>query len=144
MAGVRVFGLRKWTDHPASRPPNSVDIAGRRLLGLASVTLCMAEDEHDREQGVNFTSIDPVIEDLSYPVTTGELVDQHGDHAIKRTNAEPITIAELFDSIGEDTFESAEEVRQSILGVMPEDSVGREGYSDRGGSLPGDSEDESM
>ena len=104
----------------------------------------MAEDQHDREQGVDFTSIDPVIEDLSYPVTTGELVDQHGDHAIERTNAEPITISELFDSMGEDTFESAEEVRQSILNVMPEDSVGREGYSDRGGSLPGESEDESM
>lgn len=104
----------------------------------------MAEDEHDREQGVDFGDINQTLEDISYPITVDELVDQYGDRSVERTNAEPITIRELFGSMGDDTFESAEEVRQSMLNLMPADSVGREEYSDRGGSLPETTEDESV
>lgn len=96
----------------------------------------MPEDDTDRVQGVDFTDTMPVLENVSYPITIDELVEQHGDHSIERTNAEPITIQELFDSMGDDTFESPDEVRQMMLNLMPEESVGREGYSDRGGSRP--------
>ncbi len=107
----------------------------------------MPEDDTDRVQGVDFTDTMPVLEDVSYPITIDELVEQHGDHSIERTNAEPITIQELFDSMGDDTFESPDEVRQMMLNLMPEESVGREGYSDRGGSQPDETdadEDESV
>ena len=96
----------------------------------------MADDGTDREEGVNFTDIDPVLEGLDYPVTSEEFVADHGDHTIERTNADPITVGELFEGIGDDTFESPEEIRQSILTYMPADSVGRQQYSDRGGDTP--------
>lgn len=96
----------------------------------------MPEDAPDHVEGVNFTDTTPLLEDISYPITTEELSDQHGDHEIQRTNAEPITIQELFDPLGDTTFESPSGVRQMILNMMPEESVGREGYSDRGGSAP--------
>lgn len=109
------------------------------------------DDDTDREQGVDFSTVDSLLEELDYPVTTDDLVAEHGQRSIERTNAEPITIRELFDGVGDETFESAEAVRQSVLNLMPEESVGREGYSDRGGSTPdeqvdddGEDDDESL
>ncbi len=109
------------------------------------------DDDTDREQGVDFASVDGLLDELAYPVTTGDLVAEHGHRQIERTNAEPITIRELFDDAGDETFESAEAVRQSVLNLMPEESVGREEYSDRGGATPdehvdddGEHDDESL
>lgn len=90
------------------------------------------EGDRDREMGVDFTEIDPLLQDLSYPITATELIEEYGDREFERTNADPITIEELFGPMGEDTFEDAEEVRQMALNQMPRDSVGRDRYSDRG------------
>jgi len=96
-------------------------------------------DDPDHVEGVDFTSINPVLGDVSYPITTEELIDRHGDREIHRTNAEPITVAELFSYI-DDTFESESAVRQMILSQMPRDSEGRTNYSDRGGATPVETE----
>ncbi|WP_335999810.1 DUF5789 family protein [Halorientalis halophila] len=96
----------------------------------------MSDGGADREEGVNFETIDPVLDDIDYPIEMAEFVAEYGDQTIERTNADPITIQEVFAGTGEDTFESKEEVRQSVLNLMPSDAVGREGYSDRGGSSP--------
>lgn len=108
----------------------------------------MAGDDTDREEGVDFTDLNPVLEELPYPVSMEEFVAEHGDHTIERTNADPITVRELFEGMGDDTYESPDEVRQSILNFMPRDSVGRARYSDRGGQTPEtpetDGQDESV
>ncbi len=96
-------------------------------------------DDPDHVEGVDFTSINPVLEDISYPITTEELVDQYGDRELARTNGEPVTVEELFGYI-DDTFDSGEAVRQMLLSQMPRDSEGRTNYSDRGGSLPVETE----
>ena len=96
----------------------------------------MAEDDPDRVQGVDFSTLDPSLDELSYPISADELVDRYGDQELERTNADPISLEELFDYMGDDTFESEEQLRQMILGQMPRDSEGRTNYSDRGGSHP--------
>ena len=96
----------------------------------------MSDDDSDQTQGVDFASIDSVFEELSYPVTADELVERYGDREIERTNADPITIEELFDYMGDDTFESEDQLRQMIMAQMPRDSEGRTDYSDRGGASP--------
>jgi Ca2+-binding EF-hand superfamily protein len=96
----------------------------------------MAGSDTDREEGVDFTDLVPVLEELTYPVTKSEFVEEHGDRTIDRTNAEPISVRALYEDMGEETFESTEAVRQSILNYMPRDSVGRARYSDRGGPTP--------
>lgn len=96
----------------------------------------MADEHDDRIQGVDMDDLDAVLEDITYPITVNELVDQHGDREIDRTNADPITVRALFEQMGDDTFESDDEVRQMVLTLMPRDSVGRQQYSDRGGSHP--------
>ena len=93
----------------------------------------MTEEPADSEEGVDFTDLNPVLDDLSYPITKEEFVEEHGDHSIERTSADPITVREVFEETGEDTFESGDEVRQAVLNLMPRGAVGREGYSDRGG-----------
>ena len=96
----------------------------------------MGDDDPDRVEGVDFTDINPVLDDLSYPITADELVERYGDRELERTNADPISIEELFDYMGDDTFESEEQLRQMIMAQMPRDSEGRTDYSDRGGSHP--------
>lgn len=93
----------------------------------------MTGEDTVREEGVEFTDLEPIFEEISYPIATEEFVNQYGMHAIERTNAEPITVRELYDGMGEETFESAEDLRKSILNFMPRESVGRSRYSDRGG-----------
>lgn len=92
----------------------------------------MSDNDTTREEGVDFGDINPVLEDLSYPITSEELIEQVGDREMQRTNADPITIEELFGPMGEDTFGSADEIREMALNQMPRDSVGRARYSDRG------------
>ncbi|WP_313693980.1 DUF5789 family protein [Halorarum halobium] len=109
----------------------------------------MAREDTDREEGVDFVDVNAALEELSYPVSADELIDEHGDREFRRTNAGPITVAELFGPMGEDTFESTREVRQMALNHMPSESVGRQRYSDRGVSNDtregvGESENESF
>lgn len=92
----------------------------------------MADDEPDRVEGVDFTDIGPVLDRISYPITAEDVVADHGDRVVERTNAEPITVRELFDPLGEDAYASPEELRQTIMTLMPKESVGRQRYSDRG------------
>ncbi|MDS0258888.1 hypothetical protein NDI56_05720 [Haloarcula sp. S1CR25-12] len=96
-------------------------------------------DDPDHVEGVDFTSINPLLDDVSYPITTDELVDEYGDRELERTNAPPISVEELFGYI-DDTFESDEAVRQMLLSQMPRGSEGRANYSDRGGSHPVETE----
>ncbi|MHB9287486.1 hypothetical protein ACKVMT_10680 [Halobacteriales archaeon Cl-PHB] len=98
----------------------------------------MARQDANRVEGVDFSAIDPVLEDVSYPIAKSAFAEQYGDRTVERTSADPIAVAELFSGTGDDTFESPEEVRQTVLNLMPADSVGRPHYSDRGGKIPDD------
>ncbi len=109
---------------------------GQRRMGVTILHRGMPGDNPDRVEGVDFTNMNPVFESVSYPISGNELVAQHGERRIERTNAEPITLQELFDPMGEDTFETTDDIRQMILTLMPRESVGRENYSDRGGAHP--------
>ena len=97
-------------------------------------------DDPARVEGVDFTSINPVLDDISYPITADAFVDRYGDRELGRTNADPLTVEELFESMGEDTFESKADVRQMLLSQMPRNSEGRPNYSDRGGATPVETE----
>lgn len=100
----------------------------------------MVQDDQTRIEGVDFSALEPVLDELSYPVSSEEFVERHGDTELGRANADPITVEELFAYMGTDTFDSSDGVRQMILGQMPRNSEGRTNYSDRGGSLPVETE----
>lgn len=97
-------------------------------------------DDSQRVEGVDFSEIDPLLDDVSYPTTADELVDRFGDVELERTNADSIEVAELFEYMGDTRFDSKKGVRQMLLSQMPQDSEGRTNYSDRGGSHPVETE----
>jgi len=99
------------------------------------------DDDPERTEGVDFTDLNPVLEDVSYPITADEFVERYGDRTLGRTNADPITVEELFDYMGDTSFDDDDELRQQIIGQMPRETTGRAGYSDRGGSLPEETEE---
>lgn len=95
----------------------------------------------DRMEGVEVSDLEPVYEDVSFPVTADEIVERHGDRELDRTNADPISLRELFEPMGETEFHSKDDLETMVLGQMPQDSEGRTNYSDRGGSHPVETDD---
>ncbi|WP_254274423.1 hypothetical protein [Haloarcula marina] len=96
----------------------------------------MADDSPTQSEGVVFSSINPVLDEISYPITATAFVERYGDRELERTNADPISVRELFGDMGKTTFESPDGVRQMLLSQMPSGSGGRTHYSDRGGTTP--------
>ncbi len=108
--------------------------------------------DDSREQGVDLGSLADELESHSYPTTNSELIDEYGDHEVELPDGSE-SLGEILGTLeGEDQeYDDAEEVRQMIYNLVGAEAVGREGYSDRGGSATdgepsngGDEEDESF
>ncbi|WP_226021373.1 DUF5789 family protein [Halomicrobium salinisoli] len=95
-------------------------------------------DEDTRELGVDIGSLDSALESHEYPTTVDELIEEFGDHEIELPGGET-TVEEVLDTQSGEEFESADGVKQRILNDVGAEAVGREGYSDRGGSDEGES-----
>lgn len=97
--------------------------------------------------GVEFGELDDELDAVDYPVSLSELLDAHGDAELD-LKGEKRSLAELLAPLESDTFESADEVRQSVLNMVDSEAIGRERYTDRGvGALDegaGESADESF
>jgi hypothetical protein len=88
-------------------------------------------DSDDREMGIELGEIDDAIEAHEYPVSTAELIEAYGDREIDLPKGST-TVGETLEPLGDETYESAEEVRESLLNTVGSEAVGREDYSDRG------------
>jgi hypothetical protein len=97
-----------------------------------------------REMGVEFGQLKEKLESHEYPTTGDELVGEYGDFELELPGGSETLREILGKRRGEDgdsediQFESADEVHQSILNMVDSKAVGRQGYSDRGGSLQGE------
>jgi hypothetical protein len=88
-----------------------------------------ADDSH-REVGVEFGELAGKLDAHQYPATAEELNEAYGTYEIRYTDgSEPFsaTLGSLTD-----TFESAAEVRQTVLNGVGQSAVGRKAYTDRG------------
>lgn len=96
----------------------------------------MATDSSDtREQGIEFGSLADDLEDESYPLTHEELLRRHGDKTLEFEDGSA-KLREVLDQEEEREFEDTESVRQSIFAMSNDEAVGRDEYSDRGGTTP--------
>jgi hypothetical protein len=92
-----------------------------------------------REQGVDFGRLADELETREYPATREELLAEYGDYELEMAGGSET----LRDVLGpqeesgdeERRYESAEAVRQAVYNMVGSEAVGREDYSDRGGSL---------
>lgn len=104
------------------------------------------ENGDTREQGVDFGSLADELEQLEYPVENEELLEEYGDRELDLESGTQ-TLRKVLGPQEGTTYESADGVRQAVLTMVGDDAVGREGYSDRGGSGgddPDDGADESV
>lgn len=102
----------------------------------------MADTSEDsREQGVELGSLAGELEAETFPLTRAELLDRYGDHEIDLAGGST-KLEDVLEPRQEREYEDVDSVRQTVFNMVGEDAVGREGYSDRGGSTPEDDPDE--
>ena len=107
-------------------------------------TVTTDQSEDSREQGVEFGSLADELEEEEYPMSKGELLDTYGDREIELEDATR-TLRDVLEPLGEDEFESADDVRQSVITMVGDEAIGRKNYSDRGDETDvGDEEEESV
>jgi len=84
----------------------------------------------ERDMGLDFGGLDEELNAESYPLTNEELLAGYGDHEIEHANG-AVQLRSVLDAQDDQTYESADEVQQSILNMIGEEAVGRKSYSDR-------------
>jgi len=73
----------------------------------------------------------------SYPSTTEEFLAEHGDVELELPNG-AVTLDEVFETLPNEEFETAEDARYSAYSALGEEAIGRKGYSDRDATCPGE------
>lgn len=96
--------------------------------------------EDTREQGIEFGRLKGELAAHEYPTTGEELLAAYGDFELGLPGGSS-TLEEVLGKRhsvewGDDDirYESAEDVHRSIQNMVGSDAVGRENYTDRGGS----------
>jgi len=111
---------------------------------VPNVTTGMPTDDQRREQGVEFGSLADDLESEEYPKSKEALLEEYGPAEVELEDGAQ-TLQEILGPMGETTYESAEDVMQDIIGNVSEEAVGRQNYTDRGGTTKeGERNEESM
>jgi hypothetical protein len=104
----------------------------RQKLYLSTRRFCRMVPDESREQGVEFGSLDDELAAADYPMSKEELLERHGDRELELEDGSQ-TLREVLEPLGETTFESADDVKQSVMSMVSDEAIGRKKYSDRGG-----------
>lgn len=72
-------------------------------------------------------------EDLSYPIERETVIEQIGAVEMEAPDQnDSETIAAIVDPLGEETYDSADELYNTIIGTVDDEHIGRKFYDDRG------------
>jgi hypothetical protein len=96
----------------------------------------MDDGDDRRKRGVELGRLARELEQFSYPVDEETLREQCGGHELDLEGG-TTTLGDVLERGGKETYESRADVERRILTLVDTDAVGREGYSDRGGTAPG-------
>lgn len=99
------------------------------------------QNDDSREQGVELGPLADELEDEEYPIELEELLERYGDHELGLGD-DTTTLQTVLEPQEGATFGSADDVRQSIIGMVSDDAIGRKNYSDRGGSTDDEKDSE--
>ena len=91
------------------------------------------QNEDSREQGVEFGPLADELEDEEYPFDKEALLERYGDRELE-LEGDTTTLQEVLEAQGETTYESVDDVRRSVIGMVSDEAIGRDNYSDRGSS----------
>ena len=99
------------------------------------------DTDDSREQGVEFGSTAEELEEQEYPIGKDELLEAYGDEELELEGGTK-TIREVLEPIGQEEFESADDIEQSVMTMVGDEAIGRKNYSDRGGEMDSPESDE--
>lgn len=95
------------------------------------------ETADSRETGVDFSRLDESLRKEAFPIDRETLLSEYGDVEIDIQGGEK-TVESVFEEQasggGDREYESVGAVHQAVLNMVGSEAVGREEYSDRGGS----------
>lgn len=94
----------------------------------------------NRDMGIQFGDLTDDLESEEYPLSREELLEKYGDRELEHASGST-TLREVLTGEGQDTYESQDEVHQVILNMVGTEAVGRDRYSDRGGTTPNQNEE---
>lgn len=100
----------------------------------------MANDDTEREMGIELGELRGDLESESYPMDADEVVEQYGDREVKLSNGTE-TVEEILGPL-DDTFQDSDGVEAAFLNMVGDEAIGRKGYSDRTPPAPGEEEDQ--
>lgn len=92
--------------------------------------------DQTREQGIEFGSLAEELTTVEYPADCVELIDTYGDETLQLPNGSQ-SFRNVLEPLQDERFDSSEEVRQAVIGLVNKKAIGREGYSDRTPPPPG-------
>ena len=71
----------------------------------------------DADSSDGFGNLEAELEDHDYPTTTDELVDAYGDAEIETRDGSE-TVGDVFGPVNDETYDSPDEVRNRIQGLV--------------------------
>lgn len=87
---------------------------------------------------------DRFVSEFTFPVERESVLETLGDVEIDGPTNEPETVGEILERTDMDSFHSADELYDSIIGSIGSDYVGRRFYDDRGSNTALDIEEVSF
>jgi hypothetical protein len=99
------------------------------------------QNEDSREQGVELGPLADDLEDEEYPIDLEAVLERYGDRELGLGD-DTTTLRAVLEPQGEATYDSADDVRQSIIGMVGDEAIGRKNYSDRGGNADTEEDDD--
>ncbi|MFD1598013.1 hypothetical protein [Halobellus rarus] len=75
-------------------------------------------------------------DELTFPIDQDSVIKQVGAAEIQAPDAqETETVSTIIGPLGQETYDSADELYTTIIGNVSEEYIGRKFYDDRGGNL---------
>jgi len=87
---------------------------------------------------------DRFVSEFTFPIKREQVLDTLGDVEIDGPTDDPETVSEVLGRADVESFDSAEELYDTLIGLMGSEYVGRRFYDDRGSNTAIDIEEVSL
>ena len=87
---------------------------------------------------------DQFVEEFTFPVERQQVLASLGDVEIDGPTENPDTVAEVLERTDVEVFDSADELFDTLIGLLSSEYVGRQFYDDRGSNVGMDIDEVSL
>jgi hypothetical protein len=98
----------------------------------------------DHQQGLRFGALLDEVATEQFPLSNPALLTKYGEAEIRHANGSS-TLEDILGPSGDQTYDSVDEVEQTILTMVSDEAIGRKDYTDRESNATGiDYEEQSI